>query len=131
MFSVIIPTRNRPTLLKRALNSVRSQRNADFELIVVDDGTATGFDASMRLSELELKGVGRFLHLRPRQRGHGPSHALNVGAAAACGRFLCFLDDDDEWTDVEHLERAAAVVCSDHTFVMHDAAPVSETDFVV
>jgi glycosyltransferase involved in cell wall biosynthesis len=43
-------------------------------------------------------------------RGHGQSYALNYGAIDARGDYLCFLDDDDQWTDSEHLGRVAGVI---------------------
>lgn len=48
----------------------------------------------------------RVLHLGQYTRGRGPAYARNVGAWAACGEFLAFLDDDDEWTDPDYLARA-------------------------
>jgi glycosyltransferase involved in cell wall biosynthesis len=44
------------------------------------------------------------------QRGHGQGFALNFGAGQARGDYLCFLDDDDQWTDPDHLGRAAGVI---------------------
>ena len=39
LISVIIPTYNRATVLPRALDSVLAQKDAEFELIIVDDGS--------------------------------------------------------------------------------------------
>src|SRR5207248_2725039 len=52
----------------------------------------------------------RLLSLVPSQNGHGPSYVRNYGAANARGRYLCFLDDDDQWIDPEHLGRAAGMI---------------------
>jgi lipopolysaccharide exporter len=110
LFSVIVPTRNRPALLARALASVRGQVGADFEIIVVDDGNTEEFAAALGAVEQSLAEGGRMLHLARRAAGHGPSYAVNSGAAAAGGRYLCFLDDDDEWIDDGHLARAGAII---------------------
>ena len=48
--------------------------------------------------------------LIPRPQGHGASFARNFGAAEATAPYLCFLDDDDTWTDPNHLDRAHAVI---------------------
>lgn len=111
-FSVIIPTRNRPTLLKRAIASVLMQRNVDAEVIVVDDGTNETLAPQLDDIAKSLAGHGQMVHLPRRSNGHGPSFALNFGAALASGSYLCFIDDDDEWTDPTHLEQAAAAIAA-------------------
>jgi glycosyltransferase involved in cell wall biosynthesis len=48
-----------------------------------------------------------------RPRGHGQSYALNFGVSQARSDYVCFLDDDDCWTDPSYLERAReAIACS-------------------
>lgn len=88
--SVIIPTYNRgETLLADAVESVLDQSFDDFELIVVDDGSTDG------TAEL-LKCWSERIHtIRTKRRG--VASARNSGAAAACGRWLAFLDSDDRW----------------------------------
>jgi glycosyltransferase involved in cell wall biosynthesis len=56
------------------------------------------------------RGKGRLVHLPYKSNGHGPSFALNFGAASASGSYLCFLDDDDEWADPTHLAHAATAI---------------------
>jgi glycosyltransferase involved in cell wall biosynthesis len=109
-FSVIIPTRNRPGLFGQALDSVLMQQSAEFEVIVVNDGSDPAHDAAYRAIETASGERVRFLSLIRRPNGHGSSYALNTGAQQARGDYLCFLDDDDAWTDAGHLRRAAAVI---------------------
>jgi glycosyltransferase involved in cell wall biosynthesis len=109
-FSVLLPTRNRPALLRRALGSVLAQQVDGLEVLVIDDGTSDPFAGPLAAIEASCDRRARFLHLPPSERGHGPSHALNVGAAQADGRYLCFLDDDDEWTDPQYLACAAGLI---------------------
>jgi len=89
--SVIMPTRNRAELLKRSIASIRAQTFADFELIVINDGS-TDHTAEV------LAAVGdprlRVIH---NALGGGAAAARNAGIAAARGEFLAFLDADDEW----------------------------------
>jgi glycosyltransferase involved in cell wall biosynthesis len=110
MFSVLIPTRNRPALLARAAASVCAQRGAAFEIIVVDDGTDAALLPGLADLERSFSGMGRMVHLIARDKGHGQSYALNFAAGLAQGDYLCFLDDDDEWTDPGHLARARAMI---------------------
>lgn len=88
-FSVVIPTYNRAALLRRALGSVWRQTFTDFEVIVVDDGSIDGTVEYLRT----LGGRVRWLS----QPNAGPGAARNLGARAASGEYVAFLDSDDFW----------------------------------
>ncbi len=104
-FSIVIPSRNRPALLDAAVRSVLAQTHAAFEILIVDDGSDAAHDAAYR-NVAALSGRIRLIRLARTANGHGPSYAINRGAEQAAGFFLGFLDDDDSWTDPEHLDRA-------------------------
>jgi glycosyltransferase involved in cell wall biosynthesis len=108
-FSVIIPTRNRPALFARALRSVLAQEGAAFEVIIVDDGSEDAHAAEYASLHVEAGERTHWFRLLRVARGHGQSYALNFGASQAVGAYLCFLDDDDEWTDAGYLARSAAL----------------------
>ncbi|HEY8554865.1 MAG TPA: glycosyltransferase family 2 protein [Burkholderiales bacterium] len=88
---MVVPTFNRPGLVGRAIASALAQTVSDIEVIVVDDAP----------SEETRAAVGRFADARVRylahERNRGPSASRNTGIAAARGRLIAFLDDDDEW----------------------------------
>jgi glycosyltransferase involved in cell wall biosynthesis len=89
--SVIIPTLNRKEVLSRAVRSVLSQRvDASFELILADDGSTDGTELAIRK---EFPAVKYLRWEDPK----GPSFARNRAAEIAQGRWLAFLDSDDEW----------------------------------
>ncbi|MFZ2088782.1 MAG: glycosyltransferase family 2 protein [Desulfobaccales bacterium] len=88
--SVIIPTYNRAAWVTDALGSVLAQTWRDFELIVVDDGST---DAT-REALAAVKGEFKVLR---RKKRRGVSAARNLGARAATGEWLAFLDSDDLW----------------------------------
>jgi glycosyltransferase involved in cell wall biosynthesis len=111
-FTVLLPTRNRPALLQRALASVLAQQVDGLEALVIDDGTAEPFAGPLAALEAGCDRRVRFLHLPPSPRGHGPACVVNAGAAQASGRYLGFLDDDDEWTDPQFLACAAGLINS-------------------
>ena len=84
--SIIIPSYNRPQLLDRAVQSALGQTIDDFEVIVVDDGSPDAVD-------LPPHPQLRILRL-PQNRG--TAAARNAGAKAAQGRWITYLDDDDQ-----------------------------------
>ncbi len=91
--SVVIPTYNRASLLPRALDSVCTQTFTDWEIILVDDGST---DSTSALFDAYRDRFGdRFVHFR--QENAGPGAARNRGIDAARGRFVAFLDSDDEF----------------------------------
>jgi glycosyltransferase involved in cell wall biosynthesis len=114
MFSIILGTRDRPATFEVALDSVLAQADADFEVVVVNDGSAEEHLPAYR--EI-LKHGGAVLGERlkvnwlPRRpNGHGQSYSLNVGVSLSTRDYVGYLDDDDEWTDRYNLARAAGVI---------------------
>jgi glycosyltransferase involved in cell wall biosynthesis len=99
--TVVIPTRDRSLLVRRALDSVARQRYAAADVIVVDDGSSDDtVDAIMRMgmSVRLIEGGGR-----------GASAARNAGVAAARTGWIAFLDSDDLWHE-DHLATVAAAI---------------------
>lgn len=91
LISVIIPTRDRPVLLRRAVQSVLSQDYpGPIECLIV-------FDQSEPANPEVAVPPGRILRLLRNERSPGLAGARNSGAFAAQGTYLAFLDDDDEW----------------------------------
>lgn len=114
LFSIVIPTRNRAALLQQALASVTAQDIGGLDIIIVDDGS-TGPDAEAGLALEAAHGHRvRWLRLPHRERGHGPAFSRNSGAMMALGKHLCFLDDDDLWTDPGHLRRCRDSMAAHH-----------------
>lgn len=91
IFSIVIPTFNRPRLLERAVASVKRQSFRDFELIVVDDCSKTNY------SEEVCEIVGVECTVLRNEKNSRASGARNSGIRAAKGRYISFLDDDDEY----------------------------------
>jgi GT2 family glycosyltransferase len=93
--SIIVPTRDRwPLLSRNALSAALGQRDVEFELLVVDDGSSDQTPAELaRLAERDP----RVRTLR-QDRPQGVATARNAGVAAARAPLVAFLDDDDLWS---------------------------------
>ena len=104
-FSINLSTRDRPELFQIALQSVLEQTFVNKEVIVVIDGSEDSNLEDYRELERQYEGIA-FYHLQHRAMGHGQSYAMNSGVHRSAGQYLCFLDDDDQWADPEHLQRA-------------------------
>ena len=98
--SVVIPTYERPDVLRRAIDSVRRQTWTDWEAIVVDDCSSADIAAV-------VDGIGdaRVRVVRRAVNG-GVAAAQNTGLDEASGRYVSFLHSDDEWAP----QRLAAMV---------------------
>jgi glycosyltransferase involved in cell wall biosynthesis len=110
LFSIIIATRNRPGIFAEALSSVLVQKEEFNEIIVVNDGSD---DAHIDEYQDALHAAPRpikFYSLPQRPNGHGQSYALNYGVSKASNPYICFLDDDDSWTDDGYLARAEEAI---------------------
>ena len=109
--SVVLPTFNRLQWLPAAVTSIQSQTLADWEAIVVDDGSTDGTEGWVRrLSEPRLRYV-RHVH-----RGNIAA-VRNIGLDEARGEWIAFLDSDDRWRprklvlQIERLANAGASWC--------------------
>ncbi len=84
-YSIIIPVYNVEKYIKKCLDSVFSQTDKDFEVIVVNDGTK---DNSMDIvKKYDVKIIN--------QKNQGLSAARNLGFEVAKGDYLWFVDSDD------------------------------------
>lgn len=98
MISVIMTAYNRAHLLPRAIGSLLAQSCADWELVVVDDGST---DATAGVAADFARRDGRIRVVS--QANTGLAWARNAGIAVARGEWLTFLDSDDEY-DPPHLQ---------------------------
>jgi glycosyltransferase involved in cell wall biosynthesis len=102
--SIVIPVKNRANVLAETLESTRAQTSADFEVIIVDDGSVDdtiaigrGFDKLLPSLKLIRRDV-----VRPNESG--AQVCRNIGIDAALGNYVLFLDSDDLLTPhcIEH-----------------------------
>ncbi len=103
--TVIIPTYNRERFLSRTVTSVLNQSFSDFELVVVDDGST---DNTKKIIEGFQKKDSRIKYIWQKNSG-GPARPKNEGIKKAKGKYIAFLDSDDEWFP-EKLEKQLSLI---------------------
>jgi glycosyltransferase involved in cell wall biosynthesis len=92
LVSIIVRTKDRPVLLRRALQSVAAQTYRPIEVILVNDG---GCDLNLEEIQGLLGDVS--LHYKKLDKNKGRPHAGNVGIENSHGNYIGLLDDDDEY----------------------------------
>lgn len=95
--SVIMPTYERPNLLRYALGSLENQTFKEFEVLVINNGNtkvsdvANEYSKSLNIKYFDSDIIGNV------------SHAKNIGLKNSSGKYIAYLDDDD-WYHSNHLE---------------------------
>lgn len=111
LVSVVVPTLNRPAMLRNALASIEAQTVQDFEILVVNDG---GCDVAEIVKE----------YPKARYFSHGCnwgcSGTKNTALRMAAGKYIAYLDDDDRWFPW-HLEKMLEVLRTGARFVYSDS----------
>ena len=97
-FSIIIPAYNRSNLILDTLTSVMHQTYTDWECIIVDDGSK---DNTRDIVQDVIQEDARFKYVY--QENSERSAARNNGVKHAIGKYICFLDSDDQFTE-NHLQ---------------------------
>lgn len=92
LVSVILPTYNRAKLIQRAIDSVLTQTYPHWELIVWDDGS---MDDTRNI--INSYGDERIKYWY--DTNHGVAYARNCAIKVSNGKYLAFLDSDDEWSE--------------------------------
>jgi glycosyltransferase involved in cell wall biosynthesis len=101
LVSVVITTYNRPSYLRKAVESVLDQTYDEIELVVVDDHSNT--PASEAVAGVDVESISAF-HCVRHEENRGANAARNTGIRTASGEYIAFLDDDDRWKP-EKVER--------------------------
>ncbi|WP_167829437.1 glycosyltransferase family 2 protein [Nocardia vulneris] len=120
---MVIPTYNRPEMLRSALSSVANQRGlaGEVEVIVVNDA---GTEVSSTVEAVRDRGVRARLIDLPSNRGL--PMARNIGIDSARGQFLALLDDDDVFLP-DHLATMIAAIERENVDAAYGICPVSTT----
>lgn len=102
MLSVVVPLYNKEHSVGGAIGSVLAQTYADFEIVVVDDGSSdASADVIRSFDDARIKLIST--------PNHGVSSARNMGILAATGDHVAFLDADDIWLP-NYLEELVSLI---------------------
>lgn len=108
MISIIIPVHNAEKFIRETIDCVRAQSYGDWELLLIEDGSADRTMDVMTAYLDELKDERIRLRKReihtPEDRTFGAARARNLGLSLAQGRYIAYLDADDRWRE-DKLER--------------------------
>jgi glycosyltransferase involved in cell wall biosynthesis len=124
-FSIIIATYNRASLLKRALDSLIVQTERDWEAIIVDDESTDDTHAQV-LPYLQSNHKIRYL-----TKVHsGEAMSKNAGINSSTGKFISFLDSDDEYSPT-HLKSRKDILTKDPSIrFLHGGTTIIGNQFV-
>jgi glycosyltransferase involved in cell wall biosynthesis len=103
-FSIIITTYNRANILKKAIESMILQTEYDWEVIIIDDESTD--DTYLKVLPY-IRSDNRIRYMRKAHSGEAMSK--NAGINSSAGRFVSFLDSDDEYSPV-HLQSRKSIL---------------------
>ena len=127
LVSAVIPTRNRPKLVQRAVLSALQQTYSNMEVVVVVDGPDP-----LTIQELASIADPR-LQVVELPQSEGGAGTRNAGVQAAKGRWIAFLDDDDEWMPCKIEHQLAVALGSRHRIPVVSSRIIARTphrDFI-
>lgn len=125
--SIIVPVYNAEKMLPRSIESVISQSEPDWEMILIDDGST---DNSSRVCKGYADQDDRIRLIQ--DSNHGVSHARNTGIDNASGEYLYFMDADD-WLSADtfsELKKQADTAPADVIFTSFYKEYKTKTEYV-
>ncbi|MBX9660035.1 MAG: glycosyltransferase [Nitrospiraceae bacterium] len=125
LITVVVPAYNRATTITDSVRSVQAQTYANWELIVVDDGSS---DSTPQVVAKLAKEDPR-IRLIQQPRNGGAQAARNAGIRAATGTWVAFLDSDDQYLP-DSLERRMNLAKKERVRVVHSECYVLGPDGV-
>lgn len=129
LVSVVIPTHNRLKFLQRAMATVLGQTEQNFELIIIDDASTDG--TGLYLANLATQDSR--IQILSNTESKGGAGARNKGISSSRGKWIAFLDDDDEWMptklkrQLQALQAKPSAVACSCSFVQRFPSGISKT----
>ena len=126
LISIIIPTYNRAHLISETLDSISAQTYANWECIVVDDGST---DETERVLQKYQEQDARFIYVkRPENRPKGGNAARNFGFEKSSGDYIQWFDSDDILLHTAIEIKKEVLESGDFDFVVCQGADIGRGD---
>jgi len=119
--SIIITYFNSEEYIEDCINSLKNQRNQDFEIIIVDDGST---DHSTQILNKTLASYDKDVTFIQLETNTGHAHARNIALDSAEGQYVMFLDADDQLASyaieyyLNHINGLDTLIAPIHKFTM-------------
>jgi glycosyltransferase involved in cell wall biosynthesis len=104
LISIIVPIYNPGQHLYKCLESLANQKRANFEVVLVDDGST---DDSGKICEEYCQKYNNFYYFY--KENSGVSDTRNFGIEKSCGEYITFVDSDD-YIDEKYTEKAEELI---------------------
>lgn len=105
LVSVNVTTFNRSHLLSRCINSVLNQSYTNCEVNIIDDCSSDDTQTILRIFVQKDDRVKFFTH----NKNLGNAEARNTALKHCNGKYVAFMDDDDEWIDTDKLKKQVQI----------------------
>ncbi len=124
-FSVIMTTYNREALMDRALQSLVEQTETDWEALIIDDGST---DATEQRVQKYLQKYPKIHYQYQENRGF--IAGKNAGIRLANGKYITFLDSDDEYEKTHLATRKEILLKEQQIDLLHGGVKIIGSEFV-
>lgn len=105
LVSVNITTYNRANLLSKCLESVLKQSHLNLEVVIVNDCSTDNTEKIIKDYQQNDNRIKYFKH----DVNKGNAAARNTALKYSTGFYVAFLDDDDEWIDIDKLKKQVVI----------------------
>ena len=111
--SIILPVYNAENIIDRTINTIEKQTYNKYELIIINDGS-TDNTREICLKHSQKNNKIKYIEIE----NNGVSNARNLGISKAKGKYICFIDSDDEYDlkfiekMIQHISDEKLIVCA-------------------
>lgn len=125
LVSIILTVYNRQDFLNRCIGSILDQSYKNWELIAIDDGSSDESHLVLNRYAVQFKNIKVI-----KQKNQKPPLSRNNGIAKSSGRYLAFIDSDDEYEKDHLLKRVEFMETNDSVDFIHGGIKIIGNEFV-